>query len=509
MAERDQTSTSSETAPGERRLPRADRRHRLTRPRWLEARHDDLVRGLSEFAADTGRADLAKRLEQTRARLLDPDVRVIVVGEFKQGKSKLINALVNAPACPVDDDIATSVPTSVGYADEPSAWIVTQNEDAAQTPGTAVERRQVLPRGAVRVRVGARQPRQRAPHRLGRGAAAPGDPQGRTASSSTRPASEDSTPPMRWRRSRRCRPPTPCCSCRTPRRSTPSPRCSSSSTRCASRPTSPRCSPRPTSTRSGARSSRSIAGTCSDVGDVPIFSVSSDLRLLAAELQDRALNDESGFPALVAHLRREVLGRAELHPRAQRRARPRLGRRAAHDLAAVRAQRAPESRRHPAHDRPARGGEGARRRVPRALRALAGDPHRRHRRPHRRHGARPARPPAQGAARGGDLDRRGRPRADLGSDHRVARPAGGGGGVGDLRLDRRALTLAVRRGRRAVQRGRVRASRRSTSETPRACSTRSSRSPGSTPGASARGRRSTSACAARTAACSWWDLPPA
>ena len=49
-----------------------------------------------------------------------------------------------------------------------------------------------------------------------------------------------------------------------------------------------------------------------DAGDVPIFSVSSDLRLLAAELQDRALNDESGFPALVVHLRREILGRAEL-----------------------------------------------------------------------------------------------------------------------------------------------------------------------------------------------------
>ncbi|MET0781534.1 MAG: Isoniazid-inducible protein iniA, partial [Microbacterium sp.] len=53
-------------------------------------------------------------------------------------------------------------------------------------------------------------------------------------------------------------------------------------------------------------------GHLREAGDVPIFSVSSDLRLLAAELQDRALNDESGFPALVVHLRREVLGRAEL-----------------------------------------------------------------------------------------------------------------------------------------------------------------------------------------------------
>jgi hypothetical protein len=49
-----------------------------------------------------------------------------------------------------------------------------------------------------------------------------------------------------------------------------------------------------------------------DVGDVPIFSVSSDLRLIAAEERDRDLNAESGFPALVSHLRQEVLGRAEL-----------------------------------------------------------------------------------------------------------------------------------------------------------------------------------------------------
>ena len=67
------------------------------------------------------RADLRKRLDQTLARLKDPSIRVIVVGEFKQGKSKLINALVNAPVCPVDDDIATSVPTVVRHGDPASA----------------------------------------------------------------------------------------------------------------------------------------------------------------------------------------------------------------------------------------------------------------------------------------------------------------------------------------------------------------------------------------------------
>ena len=85
-----------------------------------QTKAEALVRAISnvgKLAASSGREDLAARLEQTQERLRDPNVRVIVVGEFKQGKSKLINALVNAPACPVDDDIATSVPTSVGYAE--------------------------------------------------------------------------------------------------------------------------------------------------------------------------------------------------------------------------------------------------------------------------------------------------------------------------------------------------------------------------------------------------------
>src|SRR5512145_1973734 len=76
------------------------------------------------LAGSGGRADLRRRLEQTRERLQDPNIRVIVVGEFKQGKSQLINALVNAPVCPVDDDIATAVPTTVRYGERASASVV-------------------------------------------------------------------------------------------------------------------------------------------------------------------------------------------------------------------------------------------------------------------------------------------------------------------------------------------------------------------------------------------------
>jgi hypothetical protein len=78
------------------------------------------------------RPDLGERLTHTRKRLVDPDVRVLIVGEFKQGKSQLVNALVNAPVCPVDDDIATSVPTVVKYAKKTTAAVIRDlGEDVA------------------------------------------------------------------------------------------------------------------------------------------------------------------------------------------------------------------------------------------------------------------------------------------------------------------------------------------------------------------------------------------
>jgi Dynamin family len=75
------------------------------------------------------RPDLGGRLLQTRRRLVDPDVRVLIVGEFKQGKSQLVNALVNAPVCPVDDDIATAVPTVVKHAETTTAALVRESGD--------------------------------------------------------------------------------------------------------------------------------------------------------------------------------------------------------------------------------------------------------------------------------------------------------------------------------------------------------------------------------------------
>lgn len=70
------------------------------------------------------RPDLEARLRQARARVLDGSVRVLVVGEFKQGKSMLVNSLIGATVCPTSDDVATAVPTLVRHSPEVTVTLV-------------------------------------------------------------------------------------------------------------------------------------------------------------------------------------------------------------------------------------------------------------------------------------------------------------------------------------------------------------------------------------------------
>ena len=99
----------------------------------------DVVDRTIGLAEASNRHDLGQRLAHTRRRLLDPTVRVLVVGEFKQGKSLLVNALIDAPVCPVDDDIATAVPTEVSYSEAPIATLVRGTDHAADADTTRVQ----------------------------------------------------------------------------------------------------------------------------------------------------------------------------------------------------------------------------------------------------------------------------------------------------------------------------------------------------------------------------------
>lgn len=99
--------------------------------------------GLTQRACRAyGREDLLARVDQLADELSATSggqVQVVVVGEFKQGKSSLVNALVGAGVCPVDDDIATAVPTSVRHG-PPAVHVVTR---PAGQPDAERERRPI------------------------------------------------------------------------------------------------------------------------------------------------------------------------------------------------------------------------------------------------------------------------------------------------------------------------------------------------------------------------------
>jgi replication fork clamp-binding protein CrfC len=70
------------------------------------------------------RSDLAQRLVRARERITDPQIRVVIAGQLKQGKSQLLNSLLNLPVARVGDDEATVVITIVGYGDPPLARLI-------------------------------------------------------------------------------------------------------------------------------------------------------------------------------------------------------------------------------------------------------------------------------------------------------------------------------------------------------------------------------------------------
>lgn len=86
-------------------------------------RADQILSAARDAADRCSRDDLVARIDDASQRLGSPDVTILVIGEFKQGKSSLVNALINAPICAVDDDVTTAVPTIIRYAETSEAFI--------------------------------------------------------------------------------------------------------------------------------------------------------------------------------------------------------------------------------------------------------------------------------------------------------------------------------------------------------------------------------------------------
>ena len=93
-----------------------------------------LVDLATQAAEVFGRPDLVDRLRRARRSLDDPGIHVVVAGEFKKGKSSLVNALLGAAACPVDDDVATAKPMYVRYGETAAATVMVEGDPIGRQP---------------------------------------------------------------------------------------------------------------------------------------------------------------------------------------------------------------------------------------------------------------------------------------------------------------------------------------------------------------------------------------
>jgi hypothetical protein len=90
-------------------------------PGWSEAAHLDRIETIAERLSDAFAAAQARSL---REQLQHGRLNVLIAGQFKRGKSSLVNALVGAPILPVGVLPVTGVVASVRYAERPGARVL-------------------------------------------------------------------------------------------------------------------------------------------------------------------------------------------------------------------------------------------------------------------------------------------------------------------------------------------------------------------------------------------------
>lgn len=92
----------------------------------------ELIEHTRKIADTQDRGDLVARLDRAARRVEDPQIRVVIAGQLKQGKSQLLNSLLNMPVARVGDDESTVVATVVSYGEQPSARLVVAGGDGRE-----------------------------------------------------------------------------------------------------------------------------------------------------------------------------------------------------------------------------------------------------------------------------------------------------------------------------------------------------------------------------------------
>ena len=91
----------------------------------------ELIGHTRTIAETNQRDDLIERLSVALDRITDPQIRVVIAGQLKQGKSQLLNSLLNMPVARVGDDESTVLTTVVLYGEQPAAQLIVAGADGA------------------------------------------------------------------------------------------------------------------------------------------------------------------------------------------------------------------------------------------------------------------------------------------------------------------------------------------------------------------------------------------
>lgn len=92
------------------------------------------LEGLTSALKRAGFAEKADVIDALRRKLADDELHVVVIGEFKRGKSTLINALLGKSLLPVASIPLTSVVTLVRFGEAPAAFVEFLDGGRRQVP---------------------------------------------------------------------------------------------------------------------------------------------------------------------------------------------------------------------------------------------------------------------------------------------------------------------------------------------------------------------------------------
>src|ERR1700692_4298927 len=92
----------------------------------------ELIDHSTKIAEANERGDLVERLAKAKERITDPQIRIVIAGQLKQGKSQLLHSLLNVPVSRVGDDETTVVATMVSYGEQATAKLIVAGVDGEE-----------------------------------------------------------------------------------------------------------------------------------------------------------------------------------------------------------------------------------------------------------------------------------------------------------------------------------------------------------------------------------------